>query len=205
MRDTVLDRRENPKDDIISKLWKLEIDGEPMTLNVIESYCVVLFLGGLDTVVNALTLGVRHLAEHPELQAELRADPELIPGAVEEFLRCYAIVSPIRKVTAPTDFHGVQFNKGDMVMLFAPGAGYDASAYPDPHKFDPRRNGPTHLAFATGPHFCVGSSLARLELAIMYATILKRLPEFRIDPERPPTFHGGVVNGPTSLHLVWDV
>jgi cytochrome P450 len=203
MRDTILDRRDNPKDDVISKLWQLELDGQPMTLSVMESYCVTLFLGGLDTVVNALGFGVGHLAKHPELQAELRAHPERAPNAVEELLRMYGIVSPVRLVKQALNFHGVEFKQGEIVMMFVPSIGIDAKIYENPRQVDLQRNARSHMTFATGPHFCVGAHLARLELAIMYQTMVSKLPTFRIDPDRPPAFHGGVVSGPTSLNLVW--
>ena len=96
MRDTVLDRRENPKDDIISLLWAADIDGEPMTFEIMQSYCAIMFIAGLDTVVNSMGFGARHLAANPDLQDELRGDPEAIANASKELLRCYAFVGPMR-------------------------------------------------------------------------------------------------------------
>ncbi len=87
MQDTVLDRRDNPKDDMISLLWAADIDGEPMTLEIMESYCAIMFIAGLDTVVNSMGFGVRHLAAHPDLQDELRGNPEEIAAASKELLR----------------------------------------------------------------------------------------------------------------------
>ncbi len=204
MRDTVLDRRENPRDDIISLLWASEIDGEPMTLDVMESYCAIMFIAGLDTVVNAMGFGVRHLAANPELQDELRGDREAIAAASRELLRCYAFVGPMRIVKQEIDFYGVTFMPGDTVQLFTPAAGYDRAAFENPEVFDRHREGPQHLAFAIGPHFCLGAHLARLELDTIYDVMLNRLPTFRLDPDRPPVYHGGIIAGVSRLDLVWD-
>jgi cytochrome P450 len=90
-------------------------------------------------------------------------------------------------------------------MMFIPGASVDAAAYSDPTTFNIHRDNLAHMAFGAGPHHCLGAHLARLELRVMYETILKKLPEFRLDPENPPTFHGSIIAGPSTVHLVWDV
>jgi len=205
MRDTIIDRKEHPRDDLISLLWSLEIEGEPMTLDLMLSYCVILFIAGLDTVVNALGFGVRHLATEPQLQKELRANPELIPQASEETLRRYSFVAPIRVMKKDHEFHGAHLKEGERVMMFIPGASVDARVYPAPTTFDMHREDLSHLAFGWGPHFCLGAHLARLELRIMYETMLEKLPEFRLDPDQPPTFHGSIIAGPSTIHLMWDV
>jgi len=204
MRGTILDRRDNPRDDIISLLWSIEIDGAPMKLDLMLSYCVILFIAGLDTVVNALGFGVRHLAKDAQLQRELRAHPELIPDAVEELLRRYAFVAPMRVLKKDLAFHNVRLAKGELAMLFVPSASVDENAYPDPTSTNMRRSNLSHLAFGSGPHHCLGAHLARLELRVMYETLLARLPEFRLDPDNPPTFHGSIIAGPSTVHLLWD-
>src|SRR3546814_11580157 len=110
------------KNDIISMLWGLEIEGEPMTYDLIQSYCVILFIAGLDTVVNALGFGVRHLATDAALQKDLRADPSLIPAATEELLRRYSFVAPVRVMKRDLEFQGVQIKEGERVMMFLPSA-----------------------------------------------------------------------------------
>ena len=204
MRDTVLDRRENPKDDIISLLWASTIDGEPMTFEIMQSYCAIMFIAGLDTVVNSMGFGARHLAANPELQDELRGNPEAISNASKELLRCYAFVGPMRVMKRDFDFYGVSLGQGDQVQLFTPAAGYDSTVFTEPEVFDPRREGPQHLAFGIGPHFCLGAHLARLELDTIYDVMLSRLPTFRLDPDQPPVYHGGIIAGVSSLHLLWD-
>jgi cytochrome P450 len=204
MSPTVLDRRDNPRDDMISRLWASDIDGEPMTLEIMRSYCAIMFIAGLDTVVNSMGFGARHLASDPALQEQLRGKPEAIAAASRELLRCYGFIGPMRLVKQDHDFYGVSFKQGDTVQLFTPTSGYDASVFPDPEAFDPDRDGPQHLAFAIGPHFCLGAHLARLELDTIYEVMLDRLPNFRLDPEHPPVFRGGIIAGVTSLHLQWD-
>jgi len=203
MKDTVLDRRDNPQDDMISLLWASDIGGEPMTFEIMESYCAIMFIAGLDTVVNSMGFGVRHFAANPDLQDELRANPALIPNASKELLRLYAFVGSMRVLKRDADFYGVSFKQGDSVQLFTPAAGYDRTMFPDAEVFDPYREGPAHLAFAIGPHFCLGAHLARLELDTIYDVMLNRLPTFRLDPDLPPIYHGGVIAGVSRLNLLW--
>ena len=203
MRDVVLERREHPRDDIISLLWKTEIDGKPTTLDHIDDYCVLLFIAGLDTVMNGMGLGVRHLAQDLALQEQLRADPTLISDASEELLRRYSFVIPIRRVTKDTVFEGVSLQEGERVQLFLPAADLDKNEFPKPDTFDLKREHKAHILFNAGPHRCLGSHLARLELQILYERLLARLPTFRLDPARLPVFHCGNIIGLDSLHLIW--
>lgn len=203
MRDVVEDRRDNPQDDIISMLWQAEIDGKPTTIEDLENYGVLLFIAGLDTVMNGMGHGVRHLAENPELQAQLRANPELVAPATEELLRRYTFTIPPRFIARDVEFQGVAMKAGEKAMLFLPAADLDPQEYPDAEKFDLSRE-KAHIAFNAGPHRCLGSHLARVELQICYEEMLARLPEFRLDPGKKPTYHGGPVVGPESLYIVWN-
>jgi cytochrome P450 len=202
MRDTLLERRDNPQDDIISMLWQVEIDGSPTTLEDLENYCVLLFIAGLDTVMQGMGHGVRHLAMNPELQQLLRDQPERINETTEELLRRYTFTVPPRRVGRDMEFQGVQMKEGERAMLFLPAADLDPREYPEPEKFDLDREG-AHIAFNAGPHRCLGSHLARVELNILYEEWLSRVPEFRLDPDRPARFNGGHVVGVEEMHLVW--
>jgi cytochrome P450 len=204
MRQTVLERKENPKDDLISLLWQSRIGDRPTTLEDMENYCVVLFAAGLDTVMNGIGHGVRHLAANPGLQRQLREDPKLIPSAAEELLRRYTFTVPPRRVAKDMDFQGVTMKAGDRAMLFLPAADLDAAEYPQPERYDLKRENNVHIAFGAGPHRCLGSHLARIELQVVYEELLARMPEFRLDPDRPAKFHGGHVVGPETLWLIWD-
>jgi cytochrome P450 len=202
MRDTILERKENRSDDLISLLWDSEFNGEPATLHDLENYCVMLFVAGLDTVMNGMGLGAYHLAKNPQLQAHLRANPAEVSNATEEILRRYTFTLPPRFVRQDLEFQGVQMKKGEKVVLMLPGADLDASEYKSPEEFNMARE-TVHIAFGAGPHRCLGSHLARIELNILYEEMVKRLPEFRLDPAHKVTFHGGPVWGPNELHLVW--
>jgi cytochrome P450 len=185
-------------------MWQLEIEGRPMTLEIMQNYCLSLFLAGLDTVMNAMTYGTRHLALHPELQAQLREDPSQIVTMAEEMLRLYSFANPIRMAAHDFDFDGVAMKQGDRVHLCLAAADRDPTHFEDPTAFDLHRDLKRHVGFGDGVHRCVGMHLARVELHVYYEELLARLPQFRIDPSKPATFHGGVVIGPDQLHLLWD-
>lgn len=204
MTPVILARREAPRDDLISQLWALEIDAQPMTLELMEDYAALIFLAGLDTVINAMSFGVRHLAAHPELQSQLRAQPELIDEAAEELLRRYTFTMTMRRVTTDTELAGSPLKAQETVIVYMPAADLDADQFSDPAVFDVEREGKVHLAFGSGPHRCLGSHLARIELQTLYDVILKRLPEFRLDPAKPVTFQAGMMLTIASLPLRWD-
>lgn len=204
MRDTMLARREQPENDIISMLWKTEIDGQPMTMDDMENYGLVLFTAGLDTVINGLGFGIRHFAMDLPLQTRLRNDPALVSDASEELLRRYTFTVPPRAAARDQEFFGWPMKAGESVMLFLPAADLDERVFPASDLFDLDRENKVHIAFGAGPHRCLGSHLARVELQVTYERMLARLPEFRLDPDRPVRFHGGHVIGIDSLPLIWD-
>jgi cytochrome P450 len=205
MRPTFEERRKEPKDDIISLLWNTPIDGKPVTMDDMENYGVLLFIAGLDTVMNGMGLGVRHLATDLALQDKLRADPSLIGEAAEELLRRYTFTVPTRTVAKDLVFQGVEMKAGDRVDILLPAADLDPQRFERPESYDLDREDKVHIAFGAGPHRCLGSHLARIELQILYEELLAGLPRFRLDPAKPLTFHGGHVIGPDQLHLIWEV
>lgn len=204
MLPDILARRDDRRDDIISLLWSIEIDDEPMTLELMEDYCSLLFVAGLDTVINAMAHGMRHLAAHPELQVELRASPDKIVRATEELMRRYTLTAPIRRVTHDVEFEGRELKAGDMVVTYLSAADLDAAHFSDPTRVDIGRENLSHLIFGAGPHRCVGSHLARVELHAFYDRVLAKLPEFRLDPASRPVFHAGNMLAVSSLPIRWD-
>jgi cytochrome P450 len=202
--EVILARKDDPKDDLISLLWRSTIDGQPMTIEVLEDYVVLLFVAGLDTVINGIGFAVRHLAENPELQDRLRADPSLIPEAVEELLRRYPFAVPARRVAKDTEFYGWQMKKDERITLYYPGSGLDPSRWAAPEAFDLDREDKTHITFGVGPHRCLGSHLARLELQLLVTELLQRIPRFRLDPDRPVRYHAGQIIAVDSLPIRWD-
>jgi cytochrome P450 len=204
MREEVVARRDHPQGDIISLLWSLEIDGKPTTLEDIENYAVLLFIAGLDTVMNGMGYAACHLAKDHELQARLRAQPGLIPQATEEMLRRYSFVVVPRRVKRDLVFRGLEMKRDDRVQLHLPAANLDPDAFAEPATYQLNRESHAHIAFNAGPHRCLGSHLARVELQIFYEEFLARIPQFRLDPARPPSYLCSQILGIDKLQLVWN-
>jgi len=204
MLDVIQARKNDLKDDIISLLWQTEIDGQPMTIELMQDYCVLLFVAGLDTVINGMGFGIRHLANNPDLQSKLRENPKLIPEAAEELLRRYTFTVPMRRVAQDTELAGYKLKKNEWVVLYLPGADLDPREFPNPENYDLERENKVHIAFGAGPHRCLGAHLARVELQVLYAQMLARLPTFRLDPGRPIKYHAGNVIAIDSMHIRWD-
>ncbi len=193
MKGDILARRDDPRDDLISALWKIEVDGQPTTFDLMEDYACLLFIAGLDTVINGIGFGIRHLAANPDLQAELRANPKLIPEAAEEILRRYSFVVPQRRIARDTELGGQALKAGDTIGLYLPAACLDPETFPAPEQFDLKRENKAHISFGAGPHRCIGSHLARIELHSLYSVILEKLPTFRLDLDKPAKFHAGYI------------
>ncbi len=200
----LLERQCAPRNDVISMLWQLQLDGKPMTMETMEGYCQSLFLAGLDTVMSALGHGMRHFAMNPDLQAQVRTTPKLIPAVIEELFRLYAFASPIRVMSKDCEFGGAQLRAGELCFFFLPAANRDPAIFSQPNTFDLERENKTHMIFGRGPHRCVGSHLARIELQVFYEELFARLPAFRLDSSKSVSYHGGIVLGPNELHLQWN-
>jgi len=203
LEEIVAERRQNLGDDLPSYIIQSQVDGRPLTNDEIMSMCFLLFFGGLDTVASTLNFIFKYLGEYPEQQQLLREEPDLIPNAVEEFLRAFSVVPSPRVVAQDFEFHGVQMRKGDRVILNVMMSGRDPSEYENPNVIDIRRKNPRHMAFATGVHTCLGLHLARRELRIAIEEWLQMMPPFRTDPKDPPTTHARAVWGVKRLPLIW--
>jgi cytochrome P450 len=203
-RPLIEERRINPKDDLLGDLVSAQIDGRPFTTDELEGICILLLGAGLDTVVNSLSFSMEYLARNPALQDRLRADPALIPEAVEELLRRFSVVFPVRRVARDSDFHGVTLKQGERVGLYLALGNLDPTAFPDASRFDLDREDKAHMTFISGPHRCVGSHLARIEMITFFEEWLKRLPNVRVDPASPPRYRTGIVFAVTSLPILWD-
>ena len=197
-------RMEKREDDIISRLLDSEIGERPVTFEEVQGMCLQLFIAGLDTVVNAMSFGVRHLASDPALLARFKSEPAVILTAVEEFLRRYAFANTCRIVARDTNYDGVHFKEGDMVFLALALAGLDERTTPDPMRFDPDRRGLAHKTFGGGPHQCAGRHLARIELRILFEELAKRMTNLRLKPGAAPTFRAGFVMAIETLPVVFD-
>src|SRR5690606_36432094 len=140
----IAERRVEPRDDIVSKALTFQIDGKPVSDEDLLSFCLLMFMAGLDTVAVSLGWIFRHLATHPEDRQRIVDEPELIPSAVEEFVRAYAIVIPSRKVVQDTEIKGCPMKAGDMVNIPLAGATRDESAFPDAKTVDIERRPNNH-------------------------------------------------------------
>jgi len=198
----IAERRANPRGDLISTLCSAEIEGERLDDESIVNETLLLLIGGDETTRHVISGGMLALLERPEQRDALVADPELLPVAVEELLRW---VSPIknmsRTVTTDVEVRGQQLRKGDEVMLFYPSANRDEAIFDRPDLLDIRRDPNPHLAFGFGPHYCLGASLARLELTVMFRELLRRLPDLELAgdaplPYRPSNFVSGLESMP---------
>jgi cytochrome P450 len=120
-------------------------------------------------------------------------------------LRRYAVSMPPRTVTRDAEYHGVQMKAGERVLMMLPAGNLDPAAFPNPIDFDIDRENKNHVTFNVGPHRCVGSHLARLEMRVLYEEFCKAMPDIRLDPESPPVFRPGLAPAISKLPLVWDV
>ncbi len=166
----------------------------------------VIVFGGLETTSAMLTNTLWALLSHPSQFAAVRANPALLPRAIEEALRWEPPVqSCTRFVTRPVVVQGVALSPSEMVQCMVGAANRDPEHFTDPDLFDLRRaNDRDHLSFAIGKHFCLGAALARLEGEIGLSLLLERLPGLRLDPARPSSPRGQEFRSPPTLHVRWE-
>ncbi len=198
-------RREQPKDDLISRLLASEVDGNPVPERHILGSCGLLLVAGIDTTWSSIGSSLWHLATHAEDRRRLAAEPELIPTAIEEFLRAYSPVTMARIVTEDVERAGCPMKAGDRVLLPFPAANRDPEAFEDADRVILDRERNRHIAFGLGPHRCAGSNLARMELRVALEEWMKAIPEFELDPSRPMLWAGGQVRGPRALPVTFPV
>ena len=175
----------------------------------VVSLAIVLFVGGFDTTVSLIGNGTLALLRNPDQLAELRADPSLLPGAVEEFLRFdgSANISHFRRTTDAIPVGDMTIPADEFVFVGLLAANRDAARYPDPDALDVTRSATGHLAFGHGVHHCVGAPLARAESEIAFGRLLARFPvlDLAISPEgltrRPSMLHRGVRSLPVRTHV----
>ncbi len=176
--------------DLLSDLLNAEIDGEPLTPREISSYFRLLIGAGNETTRNSITGGVKALLDHPQQLADLAANPQLVPSAVEEILRWTSIVIQFqRTVTQDIELRGQQLREGDSIVMWYPSANRDEDVFDDPYKFDIRRDPNDHFAFGGyGEHFCLGANLARWEMRAIFHALLPLLPELELagEPQMVP-------------------
>jgi len=203
MSELIEARRAERRDDLISVLLDAQVEGRPLSTEEIQSITFLLFLAGLDTVVNVLTFTWRALAADPALQARLAADPAAIPGFVEEGLRLFGVVNVPRMVAQDCERFGVRFKAGDMVLCLNPQFGRDERENADAKALDVDRAHRRLLTFSIGPHLCLGHNLARMEMRILAEEWVKQIPSFHVAEGFTPAFRAGMVMSLKSLPLRW--
>jgi cytochrome P450 len=200
-------RRKNPGDDLTTQLVQAEEDGSKLSNEELTANIILLFGAGHETTVNLIGNGLLALHRNPDQLALLRANPALITNAIEEFLRYDSSVQMAGRVALEDidDLGGKKIPKGESVLCLLGSANRDPAVYPDrPDRLDITRSNVRPLSFGGGIHFCLGAQLARIEAEVAIATLLRRLPDLRLDdaktPEWRPTF---VLRGLKSLPASW--
>lgn len=200
------DRIANPRNDAVTRVTQMKIDGRPYTVPEMRGTIRLLMAAGLDTVAGMLCFLVWHLAVYPEDGDYIRArfdDEKAMQEIVQEFLRRYSIVSSSRVVTQDYTYEGVTMKKGEMVLM--PSAFFNLDdKRPEPIRVDFERGNKKHITFGSGTHACAGALLAREEIRIFLEEWLTRMPQVRLEPDRPPVLKAMSLNGAESLWLKWD-
>lgn len=190
LRTLVAARRKNPGDyetDVLTRLIQGEKDGERLSEAELHHNCIFLLNAGHETTTNLIGNGMWLLLSHPQELARLRADPALIPSAVEEMLRCEGPIQlNNRRLTAPMELGGKTLPEGTSITIGIGAVNRDPAQFPDAERFDVARKPNRHVAFGQGDHACAGMNVARMEGRIAFSRLLGRFPEIDLagQPER---------------------
>ena len=197
------ERVRNPGDDMVSYLLGTQIDGERLSREDILDVSFLLILAGLDTVTATLGCNIAYLAANPAQRDRLVGDPSLLPSAIEELMRWETPVTGVpRVVKEPVTLHGVEFEPGELVTVLIGAANLDDAEFGNGDTVDLERGRNRHVAFGGGPHRCLGSHLARMELKVAMETWHERVPSYELAPGATPRFTPGI-REVQDLVLVW--
>lgn len=202
-------KRARPADDLMSALIAARDNADRLSEEELTVMCCTLLIGGHETTANEINLSLLLLFNHPGEAAKLRADPELIPGAVEEFLRCARLgggLAPARVTREDVKIGGVTIPAGELVIPLYGTANRDPAVFSDPDRFDVTRDAASHLSFGAGLHHCLGAQLARLELQEAFRGLIGRLPGLRLAvPAGELEFKPGMaIHSLRELPVRWD-
>ncbi|HZE39728.1 MAG TPA: cytochrome P450 [Stackebrandtia sp.] len=178
IRGLAEDKRAHPGDDLLSDL----ASGGELTMEELEGIGFLLLIAGHETTANMLALGTFALLENPAQLDTLRADPQLMPGAVEELLRWLSIIhiGPVRRAAEDIDLDGTLIKRGEQITVSVPSANRDPERFDDPDALDVTRHANGHFAFGHGVHQCLGQQLARIEMRIGFNELIRRFPTLRL-------------------------
>jgi cytochrome P450 family 142 subfamily A polypeptide 1 len=200
-------RRAKPENDLISIWANTEVDGRRWTEGEIISECILLLDGGAETTRTVIGSIIRELALDDTQRQLLAEQPQILADtAVEEFIRWVTpILNMRRTVTRDHEFHGRELHTGDEVLLMYGAANRDESMFENPDVFDVTRSHNHHVAFGFGTHFCLGASLARLEIRVMFEELLRRIPNWRLVPGTEPRVLGATfTRAYDAVHIEFD-
>jgi cytochrome P450 len=202
----VIERLERePDDTLLSSMVHTEVEGERLTREEIQSNLKVMIVGGLQATTDLIALSMWAILSHPEQLDEVRGDAKLVDRAIEEAARWHSPVgTSTRQTTRDTELGGVKLEQGALVAAVLASANHDERNWSEPERYDVHRKEGSHLAFATGPHLCIGARLARYETRTAWRVLLDRLPGLRLDPERPIEISGWEFRSPHHLHAQWS-
>jgi len=180
------ERRVKPQADLVTHLVNAQVNGEKLKDKELCSILSLLVAAGFVTTIQMLNHGIMIFSQRPDLVADLKQSPELIPQFVEELLRFRpTTISTVRLATRPVEINGVTIPKGDLVLALLSSAGRDPERFDDPNTFNLHRRGvKQHMSFGHGIHTCVGAPLARLELKIAFEVLLKKFSSFDCPPDK---------------------
>ena len=199
LRALARERRDRPRDDLVSALVQVVDEGDRLSEDELIGTCVLLLNAGHEATVNLTDNGWYALFRNPDQLARLRADPSLLPTAVEELMRFDTPLQMFERwVLEDVELHGQRIPRGAEVALLFGSANHDPARFLDPDSLDVGRADNPHLSFGAGIHFCLGAALARLELAASYGELLRRVPRLALAAE-PRWAPGYVVRGLESL------
>ena len=178
------ERRKNPRDDLLTTLAQMEVNGSPVSDEDIVSACGTIIAGGIDTTSAVVAGALKYLGENPAARRQLIDQPETLPHAIEEFLRYVSPVSGLARTAAcDVELAGQKIKAGDRVQLMWHGANMDGTVFPDPTVVDLGRDAGGHVTFGYGAHRCLGSSIARADLLTIIGTAIRRLPDYTLIPD----------------------
>ncbi|ABK67289.1 MULTISPECIES: cytochrome P450 [Mycobacterium avium complex (MAC)] len=194
-----------PRDDVLSAMIAADVGGQPLSREELLDICFLFLIAGLDTVTDSLDCFFVYLARHPQHRRQLVERPDVLPGAVEELLRWETPVPGVARVaTQDVEVGGCPISKGERVSPLLGAANTDPAEFPDPETVDFTRSPNRHRAFGGGPHRCLGSHLARMELRVALREFHRRIPDYEIKPGTQLTYTAAL-RSVESLPLVFPV
>jgi cytochrome P450 family 142 subfamily A polypeptide 1 len=202
-------RRKSPRDDLVSIWANVECEGEKLSDADIIAEALLVLDGGAETTRAVIATTVMNLFEHPEERAKLAADPTpaRMTVAVEEFIRWVTPILNMRRTAMQThELHGQTIREGDEILLMYSSANRDPAQFDEPDRYDVSRKRNSHLAFGVGTHFCLGASVARMELRLMFEELMKRIPEMHLVADRlPKIVPSCFTRAPDAVHVEFEV